>query len=57
VIITSQLHVNCWHEVIGEKTIADAILDRIVHDAQGIELKGESLRKGRDKYKEIETLN
>jgi DNA replication protein DnaC len=57
VIITSQLPVNCWHEVIGEKTIADAILDRIVHDAHRIELKGESLRKSRDKYKEIETLN
>ena len=57
VIITSQLPVNCWHEVIGEKTIADAILDRIVHDAHRIELRGESLRKGRDKYKEIETLN
>ena len=56
-IITSQLPLNCWHEVIGEKTIADAILDRIVHDAHRIELKGESLRKGRDKYKEIETLN
>lgn len=56
-IITSQLPVNCWHEVIGEKTIADAILDRIVHDAHRIELKGESLRKTRIKLKEIETLN
>ena len=56
-IITLQLPVNCWHEVIGEKTIADAILDRIVHDAHRIELRGESLRKGRDKYKEIESLN
>jgi DNA replication protein DnaC len=56
-IITSQLPVNCWHEVIGEKTIADAILDRIVHDAHRIELKGESLRKTRVKIKEIETLN
>jgi len=56
-IITSQLPVNCWHEVIGEKTIADAILDRIVHDAHRIELKGESLRKNRVKLKEIETLN
>jgi len=55
-IITSQLPVNCWHEVIGEKTIADAILDRIVHDAYRIELKGESLRK-RVNLKEIETLN
>lgn len=44
-IITSQLPVKQWHEVIGEKTIADAILDRIVHDAHRIELKGESLRK------------
>ena len=37
-IITSQLPVNCWHEVIGEKTVADAILDLIVHDAHRIEL-------------------
>jgi DNA replication protein DnaC len=57
IIITSQLPVNLWHEVIGEKTIADAILDRIVHDAHRIELKGESLRKTRVKLKEIETLN
>lgn len=56
-IITSQLPVNCWHEVIGEKTIADAILDRIVHDAHRIELKGESLRKTRIKLRDIETLN
>lgn len=56
-IITSQLPVNCWHEVIGEKTIADAILDRIVHDAHRIELKGESLRKARVKIKENEILN
>ncbi|GAA4445236.1 hypothetical protein GCM10023091_36590 [Ravibacter arvi] len=39
-IITSQLPISKWHEVIGEKTIADAILDRIVHDAHRIELKG-----------------
>jgi DNA replication protein DnaC len=44
-IITSQLPVNCWHEVSGEKTVADAILDRIVHDAHRVELRGESLRK------------
>jgi DNA replication protein DnaC len=44
-IVTSQLPVKQWHEVIGEKTIADAILDRIVHTAHRIELKGESLRK------------
>lgn len=46
-IITSQLPVSKWHEVIGEKTIADAILDRIVHDAHRVELKGESMRKKR----------
>ena len=46
-IFTSQVPVNMWHEVIGEQTIADAILDRIVHDAHRIEMKGESLRKKR----------
>lgn len=55
-IITSQLPVNCWHEVIGEKTIADAILDRIVHDAHRIDLKGESLRKTRNRQN-MEILN
>lgn len=44
-IIASQLPVTLWHEVIGEETVADAILDRIVHGAQRIELTGESLRK------------
>jgi DNA replication protein DnaC len=44
-LITSQLPVKQWYDVIGEKTIADAILDRIVHNAQRIELKGESLRR------------
>lgn len=46
-IITSQLPVSKWHEVIGEQTIADAILDRIIHGAHRLELKGESLRKKR----------
>jgi DNA replication protein DnaC len=46
-IFTSQVPVNKWHEIIGEQTIADAILDRIVHDAHRIEMKGESLRKKR----------
>lgn len=44
-IITSQLPVKKWHEVIGEKTLADAILDRIVHQSLRVELYGESLRK------------
>ncbi len=44
-IITSQLPVAQWYEVIGERTMADAILDRILHDAHQIELLGETLRK------------
>lgn len=44
-IITSQLPVQQWYEVIGEKTVADAILDRIINNTQRIELKGESLRR------------
>jgi DNA replication protein DnaC len=44
-IITSQLPVAKWYDVIGDPTIADAILDRIVHTAHRIELIGESLRK------------
>jgi len=44
-IITSQVPVSKWHEVIGEKTVADAILDRIIHESHRVELKGESLRK------------
>jgi DNA replication protein DnaC len=53
-IITSQVPVNMWHEVIGEKTVADAILDRIIHSAHRLELTGESLRKKQSN--EIENL-
>ena len=53
VIVTSQLPVTGWYEVIGEKTIADAILDRLIHQAHRIELKGESMRKKRVKKTEI----
>jgi DNA replication protein DnaC len=44
-IITSQMPVANWFEIIGEEIIADALLDRIVHTAHRIELKGESMRK------------
>lgn len=44
-IITAQLPVSGWHDMIGEPTIADAILDRIVHNAHRIELKGDSMRR------------
>jgi len=46
-IITSQLPIDRWHDIVGNPTLADAILDRIVHNAHRIELKGESLRKQR----------
>ena len=44
-IIASQLPVEAWHQAIGEQTIADAILDRLVHSAHRIDIKGESMRK------------
>ena len=44
-IVTSQLPLNNWHEIIGDPTLADAILDRLVHNAYKITLKGESMRK------------
>tara|TARA_Y100000114_G_C11755298_1_gene326566 strand:- start:183 stop:920 length:738 start_codon:yes stop_codon:yes gene_type:complete len=46
-IITSQIPVQGWYDIIGEKTIADAILDRLIHKAHRLELKGESMRKKR----------
>ena len=48
-IITSQLAVNAWHAWLADPTIADAILDRIVHRSHRIELKGPSLRKSEEK--------
>lgn len=47
-IISSQVPISKWHDIIGEQTIADAILDRLVHDAYRIELKGESMRKKKE---------
>jgi DNA replication protein DnaC len=44
-LITSQFPIDHWHEIIGDPTLADAILDRIIHDAYKINLKGESMRK------------
>ena len=46
-IVTSQVPVELWREHIGNPTIADAVLDRLVHGANRIELKGESMRKPR----------
>ena len=44
-LVTSQVPVNRWHEMIGDPTLADAILDRIIHRAHRIDLKGPSLRR------------
>ena len=49
VLITSQLPVDHWHEIIGNPTLADAILDRLVHNSYRISLKGESMRKKKSK--------
>lgn len=46
-LLTSQLPVTSWHAQIGDPTVADSILDRLVHNAHRIELKGESMRKRR----------
>ena len=44
-VVTSQLPAEKWHDVVGDPTVADAILDRLVHSAYQIKLKGESMRK------------
>jgi len=46
-ILTSQLPVARWHEQIGDPTAADGILDRLVHNAHRIEMRGDSMRKKR----------
>jgi len=46
-LVASQLPIDKWFEIIGEPTIADAILDRLVHNAHKINLKGDSMRKRR----------
>ncbi len=50
-ILTSQLPVTRWHEQIGDPTAADGILDRLVHKAHRIEMRGDSMRKSRGKPK------
>ena len=52
-MITSQVPVKGWHDVIGERTVADAILDRIVHHALRVELYGESIRKRKNKNESV----
>jgi DNA replication protein DnaC len=49
IILTSQLPVSKWHDQIGDPTLADGILDRLVHNAHRIEMRGDSMRKNRGK--------
>ena len=53
-IVTSQLPVEHWHEIVGNPTIADAILDRLVHNAYRLTLQGESLRKAAAKRQNLD---
>ena len=53
-MVTSQLPVEHWHEIIGDPTLADAILDRLVHNAHRLTLKGESLRKAQAKRQKLD---
>ena len=53
-VVTSQLPVEHWHDIIGDPTIADAILDRLVHNAHRLALKGESLRKAATKHQKLD---
>lgn len=53
IIIAAQIPVKNWHETIGEGTIADAILDRLIHSSHRVELTGESLRKNKMKKTKI----
>lgn len=48
-VVAAQLPVDNWHEIIGDPTLADAILDRLIHNAYKINLKGESMRKRKSK--------
>lgn len=54
-IVTSQLPIKLWHEMIGNETLADAILDRLVHNSYRLEIKGESMRKVLSKANKEET--
>jgi DNA replication protein DnaC len=54
-LITSQFPAENWHELIGDPTLADAILDRIIHNAYKIILKGDSMRKKKSRLTKLET--
>jgi DNA replication protein DnaC len=47
ILLTSQVPIDRWHDIVGNPTLADAILDRVIHNAYRIELAGDSMRKRR----------
>lgn len=53
-LITSQLPIDQWHKMIGDATLADAILDRLLHNSHKLKLKGESMRKAMSKLAEVD---
>ena len=55
-LITSQLPITQWHKAIGDNTLADAILDRLLHSSHKLKLKGESMRKAMSKFTESDHL-
>ena len=55
-LMTSQLPINQWHQSIGDATLADAILDRLLHNAHKVKLKGESMRKMMSDFKDDITI-
>jgi len=56
-IVTSQIPVDTWHDVIGDPTLGDAILDRIVHNAHRLQLTGESMRKKNARTRPLDGTN
>ena len=56
-VVTSQLPVDKWHDAVGDPTLADAILDRLVHNAYKLELKGDPMRKRRRPSARTENRN
>lgn len=56
-LITSQLPIDQWHKTIGDNTLADAILDRLVHNSHRLKLKGESMRKAMSKIADSDHLD
>jgi DNA replication protein DnaC len=55
IIITSQVPVEQWHEIIGSPTLADAIMDRLVHNAHRLHITGESMRKNSTRSRQVDT--